>query len=48
MLPIDAMLIDVGASSRADVEAHYGIKIGDPIVPLSEFTQMHEPHLING
>ena len=46
VLPIDAMLIDVGASSRADVEAHYGIKIGDPIVPLSDFTQMHEPHLL--
>ncbi|HOG47730.1 MAG TPA: M42 family metallopeptidase [Anaerolineae bacterium] len=33
----DAMYIDVGASSRAQVE-ELGVRVGDPIVPRTEFT----------
>lgn len=46
VLPIEAMFIDVGATSRGDLERNYGVDIGDPIVPLSDFTQMHVPHLL--
>lgn len=46
VLPIEAMFIDVGASSRDDLETNYGIDIGDPIVPLSDFAHMHKPHLL--
>ncbi len=35
----DAMYIDVGASSRAQVE-EMGIRVGDPIIPRTEFTIM--------
>ena len=45
VLPIEAMFIDVGATSRDDLEENYGINIGDPIVPLSSFTQMHDEHM---
>jgi putative aminopeptidase FrvX len=33
------MYIDVGATSRQEVEA-MGIRLGDPIIPVSEFTRM--------
>lgn len=33
----DAMYIDVGATSKAEVEA-MGIRVGDPIIPRTEFT----------
>lgn len=42
VLPIEAMFIDVGATSRDDLEKNYGITMGDPIVPLSSFTPMHD------
>jgi len=45
VLPIDKMYIDVGASSRSDLEQNIGIRIGDPIVPQTEFTPMHDPNL---
>lgn len=40
VLPIEALFIDVGAQSRSDVELNFGISLGDPIVPVSEFTKM--------
>lgn len=40
VLSIDAMFIDVGASSRHEVEKEFGIRIGDPIAPVSSFTPM--------
>lgn len=42
MLPKKEMYLDVGASSREEVEA-LGIRLGDPIVPVSPFTQMGRP-----
>ncbi len=46
VLPIEAMFIDVGASSRSDLEQNFGIHLGDPVVPMSDFTQMHKPDLL--
>lgn len=34
------IFIDVGASSKKEVEEDFGIKPGDPIIPVSEFTEM--------
>lgn len=39
VIPISEMFVDVGASSRAEVEK-MGISLGDPIVPDSPFTQL--------
>jgi endoglucanase len=39
VLSIEAMYIDVGATSREQVEA-LGIRIGDPVVPRSEFVEL--------
>ncbi|MCP5535701.1 MAG: M42 family metallopeptidase [Akkermansiaceae bacterium] len=46
LLPVDKMFIDVGASSRSDLEGNMGIRIGDPIVPVTEFTRMATPGLL--
>lgn len=40
VMAMDALFIDIGAGSRAEVEAEFGVKIGDPIAPVSEFTAM--------
>ena len=45
VMSVDQMFIDVGASSRSDVENNMGIRIGDPIVPDTAFTPMHHPDL---
>ena len=39
-MTIDQMFIDVGATSRLEVEQEFGISLGDPIAPLSPFTPM--------
>jgi endoglucanase len=40
VMPIDALFIDIGAESRAEAQDIFGVKIGDPIAPVSEFTPM--------
>ena len=45
VLSTEQMFIDVGARNRADVEGNFGIRIGDPIVPETSFTQMHDQDL---
>lgn len=40
VMTIDQMFIDVGATSRSEVENEFGIALGDPIAPDSEFTPM--------
>lgn len=45
VLSVEQMFIDVGASSRADLENNIGIRIGDPIVPLTDFSPMCDEHL---
>lgn len=39
-VPIESMFIDVGATSRREAADDFGISLGDPIAPLSLFTQM--------
>lgn len=47
VLGIEKMFIDVGAQSRLDLEKNYGVRVGDPIVPLTAFTRMRHPdHLM--
>jgi putative aminopeptidase FrvX len=40
VMTIDNMFIDIGASSRKEVTEEFGISLGDPIAPCSEFTPM--------
>jgi endoglucanase len=39
------MFIDVGATSSFDVEKKFGVRPGDPVVPLSPFAAMGNPRL---
>lgn len=40
VMTIDQMFIDVGATSRLEVEQEFGIALGDPIAPWSPFTPL--------
>ncbi|MEP4077403.1 M42 family metallopeptidase [Haloferula sp.] len=40
VMPVDQLFIDVGASSRSEVENEFGIALGDPVAPVSAFTAM--------
>ncbi|MGC8873180.1 MAG: M42 family metallopeptidase [Chloroflexia bacterium] len=42
LVPLKDMYIDVGATNREEVEA-LGIRLGDPVVPVSPFTPMGKP-----
>jgi putative aminopeptidase FrvX len=44
LLTFDQLCIDIGASSREEAES-WGVALGDPIAPLSEFTPMAHPDL---
>lgn len=44
VLPIDSLFVDIGASSAEEVRKAFGIKLGDPIAPATEFTQMNKPN----
>ncbi|HAA59150.1 MAG TPA: glutamyl aminopeptidase [Myxococcales bacterium] len=46
VLTLDKMLIDVGATSAQDLHENYGIRVGDPIVPDSNFQQLHDPDML--
>ncbi len=43
VIPIDKLFIDVGAESADDVTDRLGIKLGDSIVPESDFTPLSHP-----
>jgi putative aminopeptidase FrvX len=47
VLPLKEMFIDVGARSREEVE-EMGIRLGDPITPISEFFTMRNGELWGG
>jgi putative aminopeptidase FrvX len=47
VLPLKEMFIDVGAQSREEV-AEMGIRLGDPIVPVSAFFTMRKGELWGG
>lgn len=38
VVKLDSMFIDIGASSREAAEKKFGVRIGDPVAPLSSFT----------
>ena len=42
-VPVEAMFIDVGATSRRELVEDFGISIGDPIAPWSPFTPLFRP-----
>jgi len=44
-MPVEAMFIDVGASSRREITDDFGISLGDPIAPFSPFTPLHKADL---
>ncbi|HCC19975.1 MAG TPA: glutamyl aminopeptidase [Verrucomicrobiales bacterium] len=46
VLSIEQMFIDVGAQSQMDLDANYGIRVGDPIVPMTDFTRMGHHDLL--
>lgn len=43
MVKIKSMFIDIGAESKEEAEEKFGVALGDPIVPYSEFVQMANP-----
>lgn len=44
-IPVEAMFIDIGASSSRAVTDEFGISLGAPIAPVSPFTPMSNPNL---
>ncbi len=46
LLPIDAMFIDVGARDAAQATGEFGIRPGDPVVPVASFEQLQDPDLL--
>jgi putative aminopeptidase FrvX len=46
VMSIDNLYIDVGARSLDELHEDYGIDVGDPIVPDSAFTQLHDPDML--
>ena len=45
VLEITDMFLDVGVQEKFDVQKRLGIRVGDPIVPDSGFTQMANPKM---
>lgn len=45
VLRIQDMFLDIGAAEKFNVEKKLGVQVGDPIVPVSEFTVMGNPDL---
>jgi len=43
VMPLEQMFIDIGATSRDDVET-FGIRPGDPVVPEAGFTRLANPN----
>lgn len=43
VMKIDDMFVDIGAESAEDVSSRFGVQLGDPIVPDSSFTPLHNP-----
>ncbi len=43
VMPIDQLFVDIGATSADEVSQVFGINLGDPIAPATEFTAMNKP-----
>lgn len=48
LMKLEDMFIDVGASNREEVLSEMGIRLGDPIVPVSPFTPLARSGLFAG
>jgi putative aminopeptidase FrvX len=48
VVKLDSMFIDIGASSREAAEKEFGVRIGDPVAPLSPFTIVKGGNVIMG
>jgi endoglucanase len=45
VLSVKELFLDVGVVEKYDVKAKLGIKVGDPIVPDSQFTKLANPNM---
>ena len=43
VLPVERLFLDVGADSEAEVADSLGIRVGDPVAPVTAFTAMEKP-----
>lgn len=48
VVKLDSMFIDIGASSRDAAEKDFGVRIGDPVAPLSPFTIVKGKNVVMG
>jgi putative aminopeptidase FrvX len=48
VVKIDSMFIDIGASSRAAAEKEFGVRVGDPVAPLSSFAKVKGGTIVMG
>lgn len=48
MVRLKDMFIDIGAQSQEEAQEVFGVSLGDPIVPYSEFTQLANPNFYMG
>ncbi len=46
VLPLKEIFIDIGAKNKKEVVELFGINLGDPIIPKTEFEQMKHKNLI--
>jgi len=42
----DKMFIDIGADGKKEAEQKFGVRVGDPVVPLFPFSRMKNPKLL--
>ena len=46
-LTLDNLFIDIGASSKKEAE-QFGVRVGDAVVPVTEFREMHNKNILLG
>ena len=48
LIPLSDLRIDVGASSATEVKELFKIEVGAPIVPVAQFSYVHQTEMIRG
>ncbi len=48
VVKLDSMFIDIGASSKEAAEKDFGVRVGDPAAPLSQFTMVKGKNVVMG
>jgi len=48
VVKLDSMFIDIGATSKEEAEKGFGVRIGDPVAPLSEFIRVGRGTVVVG